>query len=70
MSCTHTRTVPPRWVKNPDHCPEEWEMGGWDLGPGEWEEGYEEGTYEDVDVHRYRCTQCGEIFYYSRPPQE
>tara|TARA_B100000929_G_C15330981_1_gene360645 strand:+ start:436 stop:648 length:213 start_codon:yes stop_codon:yes gene_type:complete len=68
MSCTHTRTVPGRWVENPDHNPEEWALEGWDLGPELWEEGGEEGTYEDVDVHRYRCTQCGEIFYYSRPP--
>lgn len=24
-----------------------------------------EPTYEDIDLHRFRCTQCGEIFYYS-----
>jgi hypothetical protein len=22
-------------------------------------------TTEDVDLHRYKCTQCGELFYYS-----
>lgn len=22
-------------------------------------------TYEDIDLHRYRCTQCNETFYYS-----
>lgn len=22
-------------------------------------------TYDDVDLHRYKCTQCNEIFYYS-----
>ena len=26
----------------------------------EWED-----TYEDVDLHRYKCKQCGEIKYYS-----
>lgn len=22
-------------------------------------------TYEDIDIGRYRCTQCGEVFYYT-----
>lgn len=22
-------------------------------------------TLEDIDLHRYRCTQCGEVMYYS-----
>lgn len=22
-------------------------------------------TYEDVDLHRYQCTQCKKMFYYS-----
>ena len=25
----------------------------------------EKGTYEDIDLHRFRCTQCGLIRYYS-----
>lgn len=24
-----------------------------------------EGTWEDIDTGRYRCTQCKEVFYYS-----
>lgn len=50
-------------------------IGGWeavwkgeDIYTGEeiWEEEFvEHNTYEDVDLHRYRCTQCGQIFYYS-----
>lgn len=32
--------------------------------PGEWKYSVE-STTEDVDLHRYRCTQCGKIFYYS-----
>ena len=24
-----------------------------------------ECTFEDIDIHRYKCTQCGEIGYYS-----
>ena len=22
-------------------------------------------TFKDLDMHRYKCTQCNEIFYYS-----
>ena len=22
-------------------------------------------TYEDIDLHRFRCTQCNQTFYYS-----
>jgi hypothetical protein len=24
-----------------------------------------EDTFKDIDTHRYKCTQCGEIQYYS-----
>jgi hypothetical protein len=24
-----------------------------------------EDTFKDIDLHRYKCTQCGEIGYYS-----
>ena len=54
--CTHTR-----WVDV--SLGEEWDE--------ELEEYYEktepeeEYTYEDIDTHRYKCTQCGEVFYYS-----
>ena len=30
---------------------------------GEWQF---ESTYEDLDLHRYHCTQCKKIFYYSQ----
>jgi hypothetical protein len=64
--CTHKRTVGGKWVANPDHNPEEWELGGFDSGPTEWQEGYEEDTVVDVDLHRYKCTQCGKMMYYSQ----
>lgn len=31
---------------------------------GYWEY-WEERTTEDIDLHRFRCTQCKEIMYYS-----
>jgi hypothetical protein len=31
---------------------------------GEWE--YKtESTTVDIDLHRYKCTMCNEVFYYS-----
>lgn len=27
---------------------------------------YTVSTCEDVDTHRYKCTQCGKMFYYSK----
>ena len=55
MSCNHTRDTS-RWVETED----------WYTGEmvGEWEYS-SENTYEDIDLHRYKCTQCGEIMYYS-----
>lgn len=53
MTCTHTST---RWV-----------TGAYN----EWDETYEPdyterySTTEDIDLHRFRCTQCKEVMYYS-----
>ena len=53
--CTHTRSVT---VDN--SYVDDWT--GEKVYSYEYEERY---TYEDIDLHRYRCTQCGEIGYYS-----
>lgn len=29
-----------------------------------YEEGYERPTVEDIDIHSYKCTQCGKVMYY------
>jgi hypothetical protein len=58
-NCTHTRTIEAKWIENPDYDPY------YDDDYGYWEEAYEQYTYQDIDIHRYRCTQCGEIKYYS-----
>lgn len=53
--CTHTEWVYP----SPYH----------DDETGEWvntmSQAYERGTYKDIDVGRYKCTQCGEVGYYT-----
>lgn len=58
MSCNHQRTTS-RWVGE-----ENWYDDGSSMHTGEWE--YETvSTIVDIDLHRYKCTQCGEIMYYS-----
>lgn len=54
MSCTHT-IERSKWV-TVDYFGEEID--------GEWEY-TTESTTVDIDLHRYKCTRCGEIMYYS-----
>jgi len=57
MSCNHQRETS-RWVEDDDWYPSH---GG---STGYWE--YDSvSTCVDIDLHRYKCTQCGEIMYYS-----
>lgn len=61
MTCTHTRRTD-RYIES--------YIDDWgDRVGGYWKYG-EEGTYEDIDIHRYRCTQCHEVFYYSSHARE
>ena len=56
MSCDHLTYDPPYW--RPDDYSS-------DPLAGEWVYPEPRGSYEDIDVGRYRCTQCGEVFYYT-----
>jgi hypothetical protein len=57
MSCDHQRTVS-RWVDDDDWSPQ-------DCGStGHWEYTTEQATI-DIDLHRYKCTMCNEVMYYS-----
>jgi len=59
MSCNHQRTTS-RWVTE--------DYFGDEIA-GEWQ--YETvSTTVDIDLHRYKCTQCGEIMYYSGRARE
>lgn len=53
MSCTHKSG--------------HWVAGGTDDWTGEElpDEWVEYSTTEDIDTHRYRCTRCGKVMYYS-----
>ena len=56
MSCNHQREVS-EWI-------EEFENDWGDIEPGHWHYSTQSSTV-DLDLHRYQCTQCKEIFYYS-----
>jgi hypothetical protein len=61
MTCTHTRDTS-RWI---DEFENDWGY----VEPGHWE--YDSvSTTEDIDLHRYRCTQCGLVQYYSGRARE
>ena len=60
MSCNHERRID-RWVET-----EDWYHGG---TTGEWEYTTEYTTV-DIDLHRYKCTQCNEVMYYSGRARE
>lgn len=55
MSCTHERETS-RWVEE-----ENWYTGEVE-GRWEWST---QSTTVDIDLHRYKCTMCNEVFYYS-----
>lgn len=55
MTCDHTRLV-----TNPVIVSHDWD------GNAEYElREEEESAFEDLDLHRYRCSLCGQIEYYS-----
>ena len=64
-TCTHTREVAGYWHDRPDFDREEYELGGFELDESEWIDGGVESTTNDIDLHRYQCTQCNKMFYYS-----
>lgn len=56
MSCNHQRTRS-YWVNDEE---DDWGT----IHPGHYEY-VTESTTVDIDLHRYKCTMCGEIMYYS-----
>ena len=58
--CTHTKAVGGYWKSNPYYDARDDEGDAMD-----WVDEYEKKTFVDVDLHRYKCTQCGKMFYYS-----
>lgn len=60
MACSHTQERS-QWVEE-----ENWYTGEME---GRWEY-TTEYTTEDLDLHRYRCTQCKQVMYYSGRARE
>ena len=56
MSCNHQRER--------SYYVDEEEDGWGGTTPGHWEYTTEQATV-DIDLHRYKCTMCGEVMYYS-----
>jgi hypothetical protein len=56
MSCTH-QTTKEFWV---DEFENDWGY----TEPGHWER-ETVSTTVDIDTGRYKCTQCGEVMYYT-----
>lgn len=52
MTCDHTESW---WNPYLDQDYDGNWVGGWDT----------RGTFEDIDLHRYKCKKCGEVGYYS-----
>jgi hypothetical protein len=62
MTCNHQRETS-RWVEDDDWYPSH---GG---STGYWE--YDSvSTCVDIDLHRYKCTQCNQVMYYSGAARE
>ena len=58
QNCTHKERSPDVWVEDIGN---EWGQ----IEDAHWKYGKDKGTYQDIDLHRFRCTQCGEVFSYS-----
>lgn len=59
MTCSHGYTTQ-RYVEQDD---------GYGGTYDEWEE-HHTSYLVDVDTHRYKCTRCGEVMYYSGAAKE
>ena len=60
--CTHRKEIP-------GHFSDPWidEDG---ESHNVWVESRSSGTFVDIDLHRYKCTQCGKVFYYSQAAED
>lgn len=61
MKCEHSKVIS-QWI---NEYVDDWGT----TVDGHWEY-YTDSTIEDIDLHRYRCTQCGEVMYYSGRAKE
>ena len=62
--CTHTKPAGGCWVDNPDYDPVEAELGGFTGDAMEWKIPWDKPTVVDINLHQYKCTQCGKVMNY------
>ncbi len=60
--CTHEEEVDGHW--GPTYRVENWMTGEWEL-ESDWIPGHSKSLMRDIDLHRMKCSRCGEIGYYS-----
>jgi hypothetical protein len=58
--CDHKKEVSEKVIS------EEWDYWANDFVQEERRETYEVSAFEDLDLHRLKCSICGEIDYYSQ----
>lgn len=58
--CTHTVIVNGHWEDSPFYNPGEDQP----EDRSNWVDGYDKPTTVDIDIHTYKCTQCGKEFRY------
>lgn len=61
-TCSHTHKVDGHWEKRPDFNQAEYDCGGFEVDEHDWVDGYDKPTTIDINLHQYKCTQCGKIF--------
>lgn len=57
MTCDHMIRLPDRYVVTENYWTGEEE--------GEWEYNRTESAFSDIDLHRMKCSKCGQVEYYS-----
>ncbi len=67
--CTHTIKAGGKWEPNPYYDPNDERYEGEEMV---WVPEWDKSTTVDVDLHHYKCTQCGKVMPYCQnsPPQE
>lgn len=64
-NCRHVVETSGHWEDNPYYDANEDEGKHGYSDAMVWVEGGSTPTTIDIDIHRYKCTQCGKIKYYS-----
>jgi hypothetical protein len=59
MTCSHTKTSIVRKYFTDEEGNEDWDFNNQTIS-----------TTVDIDLHRYKCTQCNKVMYYSQRAEQ